>query len=436
MSITSRTAIRFDQVSKKFMLQKERPRSFQELVLGLLRRRNEPRIHADSQEEFWALKGVSFTVERGESVGLIGPNGAGKSTALKLVARVLEPSSGRVTVNGQVAALLELGAGFHPDLTGRENIYLNGAVLGFDYKGMQRRFDAIVAFSELEPFIDVPVKHYSSGMYMRLAFAVAINVAPEILLVDEILAVGDRAFQRKCLDRIYEMRREGVTILMVSHDLDATVRLCSRAIWLEDGSVQLDGDSRQVADRYLQWVNEKDRMRLDRQQAQRQEEAEDEEGEGAKQPSAPVRAGSGEIRITDVEFLNGSGEAATVFRTGDPLTMRLHYRAEEPIERPVFGIGLYRDDDLHVSGPNTHTDGLTIPLVDGEGYLDYVVDSLPLMEGHYELTVAVYDETISHQFDGLYRAFTFTVQPRTPWDTLGVVRLPARWSLPEEDGDR
>ena len=231
MSITSQMAIRFDRVSKKFILHKERPRSFQELALSLFRRHNDPHSRAhlsgDSQEEFWALKEVSFTVERGESVGLIGPNGAGKSTALKLVARVLEPSSGRVMVNGQVAALLELGAGFHPDLTGRENIYLNGAVLGFDHKGMRRRFDAIVAFSELEPFIDVPIKHYSSGMYMRLAFAVAVNVDPEILLVDEILAVGDSAFQRKCLDRIYDMRQQGVTILMVSHNLDATARLLS-----------------------------------------------------------------------------------------------------------------------------------------------------------------------------------------------------------------
>ncbi|HDD25427.1 MAG TPA: ABC transporter ATP-binding protein [Chloroflexi bacterium] len=430
MSITSQMAIRFDRVSKKFILHKERPRSFQELALSLFRRHNDPHSRAhlsgDSQEEFWALKEVSFTVERGESVGLIGPNGAGKSTALKLVARVLEPSSGRVMVNGQVAALLELGAGFHPDLTGRENIYLNGAVLGFDHKGMRRRFDAIVAFSELEPFIDVPIKHYSSGMYMRLAFAVAVNVDPEILLVDEILAVGDSAFQRKCLDRIYDMRQQGVTILMVSHNLDATARLCNRAVWLEDGLVQLDGDSHQVADRYLQWVNEKDQVRLEKSRSEQASHRDEE----AKTKGARRRSGTGEIRITEVEFLDVHGNAVHTFRTGDSMTVRLHYHAAERVERPVFGIGLYRDDDLHVSGPNTYTDGLTIPMLQGDGYLDYIVDSLLLMKGHYELTVAVYDETISHQFDGLYRAFDFTVQPRTPWDALGVVRLPGRWQLP------
>ncbi|RLC75531.1 MAG: ABC transporter ATP-binding protein, partial [Chloroflexi bacterium] len=199
-------AIRFENVSKKFNLHHERKRSFQELALGLFRRDN------GSREEFWALRDVDFNVEQGETVGLIGPNGAGKSTALKLVSRIIEPTSGRIKVNGRVGALLELGAGFHPDLTGRENIYLNGSILGLGRAEIERKLDDIIAFAELERFIDVPVKHYSSGMYVRLGFSVAVHTDPEVLLVDEVLAVGDAAFQRKCLERIDRMRSEGVTV--------------------------------------------------------------------------------------------------------------------------------------------------------------------------------------------------------------------------------
>jgi len=403
------SVICFENVYKQFTLYRERPRSFQELFLFWRRyRRHKP-------EKFAVLQNLNFQVTPGETVGIIGANGAGKSTILKLVARIIQPTRGKVTVNGRVAALLELGAGFHPDLTGRENVYLNGAVLGFSRKEMRRCFDEIVDFSELESFIDVPVKHYSSGMYMRLAFAVAIHLDPEILLVDEILAVGDSAFQRKCVDRIYEMRQQGVTILMVSHSLEAVTRLCNRVVWLEEGQIQADGPAREVVQAYLNLVNRKDQERLAREQST--ETLEDETD----------RLGSGEIRVTHVEFLDAQGIPTGVFRTGDRLTIRLHYQAAEPIERPVFGIALYRDDDLHVTGPNTKTGNLTIAVANGAGHIDYMVDELPLMAGRYELTCSVYDETISHQFDHLHRACGFSVQPRTVWDELGVVHLPARW---------
>jgi ABC-type polysaccharide/polyol phosphate transport system ATPase subunit len=410
----SRTAIRFDCVSKKFPLERERPRSIQEAFLSLRRRRRRQR------EMFWVLRDVDFEIAHGETVAIIGPNGAGKSTVLKLVARILEPTSGSISVNGQVAALLELGAGFHPDLTGRENVFLNGAVLGISRKEMHSRFDEIVDFSELEPFIDIPVKHYSSGMYMRLAFAVAVTIDPEILLVDEILAVGDSAFQRKCMDRIYDLRREGVTILMVSHSLDAVTRICSRAIWLEKAVIVGDGSAWEISRDYLERVNARDQERLHQ--------------ESAKRSAAAVRnrRGSGEIRITEIECLDGQGNATTVLRTGDPLTVRLHYRADEIIERPVFGVALYRDDDLHVSGPNSRMGNLTIPTVRGTGYVDYVIEHLPLMAGHYDLAASIYDETITHQYDFVRLALSFTVQPRTSWDTLGVVHLPARWVASSE----
>ena len=238
-------AVRFDQISKLFTLHHERPRSLQELFLSLTRFQRRTR-----REKYWVLNDISFEIEQGEMVGIIGPNGAGKSTILKLISRIIEPTSGRLEVNGRLGALLELGAGFHPDLTGRENVYLNGAFLGFTKADMDRIFDSIVAFSEMEQFIDIPVKHYSSGMYMRLGFSIAIHLQPELLLVDEVLAVGDRSFQLRCLDRVQQMKRQGVTIMLVSHDLTQIRKLYDRAIWIDDGQVQAEGPVEPVLSQY------------------------------------------------------------------------------------------------------------------------------------------------------------------------------------------
>ena len=258
--------IKFSHVSKRFILHHERPRSFQEMVVNLFGLRNPSRrgvaMPRPAKEEFWALRDVNFSIYAGEAVGIIGENGSGKSTSLKLVSKILEPTSGSVSVRGKVSALLELGTGFHPDLTGRENIFLNGSLLGISRKEMTKRYGNIVDFSELSEFIDTPIKHYSSGMVMRLAFGVAINVDPDILLTDEVLAVGDEAFQRKCLDYVAELRRGGVTIVFVSHALDAVRSLCKRAIWLDHGRVVADGPSGEVIDRYLTYENERNAQRL------------------------------------------------------------------------------------------------------------------------------------------------------------------------------
>jgi lipopolysaccharide transport system ATP-binding protein len=238
-------AISFDDVSKRFVLRHERAYTVLESMIGLVkptRRRT---------EEFWALRDVSFEIVAGETFGIIGPNGAGKSTVLKLMARILEPTSGEVTVRGRISPLLELGAGFHPELTGRENVYLNAALFGVSQAEAQDRYDQIVEFSELRDFIDAPLKHYSSGMYMRLGFAVAANIIPDVLLVDEVLAVGDEAFQKKCLSKIEEFRREGRTIVFVSHDLPTVRRICHQALWLDRGQVRATGPSEQVVDDYL-----------------------------------------------------------------------------------------------------------------------------------------------------------------------------------------
>lgn len=238
-------------VSKRFVLQHQRARSFQETLVNWFRRDN-----ASSNEVFWALRDVSFGIEPGETFGLIGPNGSGKSTVLKVISRVLEPDSGAVRVNGKISALIELGAGFHPDLSGRENIYLLASILGIRRRDIARRFSDIVEFAELERFIDTPVKHYSSGMYMRLGFSMAVHVDPDILIIDEVLAVGDAHFQDKCIGVLERFRREGRTLLLVSHDLDLMQRFCTRAVFLQNGQVQSYGRVGEVVRSYLHTVGE------------------------------------------------------------------------------------------------------------------------------------------------------------------------------------
>lgn len=275
-------AIKFENVSKRFILHHAKPRSFQELVIGALWR-------SWSREELWALKDVSFAVERGEMLGIIGPNGSGKSTVLKLISRILEPTSGRITVDGKVSALIELGAGFHPDLTGRENVYLNGSILGLSQAEVDARFKEIVSFAELERFIDMPLKIYSSGMYMRLGFAIAINVEPDILLIDEVLAVGDESFQRKCLAKIEEFKKQGKTMVFVSHALETVRKLCDQAIWLEEGEIRSIGNPDKVIYNYLDDLRRKEGGSLDEKHRHLRYELEEQRrwdsGEGKRLPA-------------------------------------------------------------------------------------------------------------------------------------------------------
>jgi len=406
--------IQFDRVSKKFTLHRERPRSFQELAVNLFRRNN------DSHEEFWALQDVSFTVEQGETLGLIGPNGAGKSTALKLISRIIEPTSGQIEVNGRVGALLELGAGFHPDLTGRENIYLNGSILGLSRAQIRRKLDEIIAFAELERFIDVPVKHYSSGMYVRLGFSVAVHTDPEILLVDEVLAVGDQNFAHKCLERIMEMQRQGITICFVSHGLGEVRRLCSRAVWLDDGMVQAAGDVEDTITAYLRHAAAEEEARITPPPPEPEEVEEVE-------PEIKQRWGTGDVEILAVSFLDADGRERHVFRVGEPWVARLHYRAHGRIENPVFGLAIHRNDGLHVCGPNTHFAGLDIPFIEGEGDVSYRVDHLPLMEGTYLVSVAAHNQADTTMYDYHDRLYTFKVRQVGRGERYGLVGMGGEW---------
>jgi len=396
--------IRLEHVTKRFVIHHNRPRSFQELVVNWFGR--------DSRrEELVALDDVSFQVWAGETVGIIGPNGAGKSTVLKLISRIIEPTSGRIEVRGRVGSLLELGAGFHPDLTGRENVYLNGSLLGFSRQKMDQQYEHIVRFAELERFMDMPVKHYSSGMYMRLGFSIAIHVDPDILLVDEVLAVGDQAFQLRCLDKINELRNRGVTILFVSHDLEAVRNLCDHALWLEGGRIRARGPTEQVIDLYRERVMAGEEARLAVQQGQ----------------NAGDRWGSGEVEITGVRFLDGAGQERHVFRTGEPLIACIHYIAHRRIKRPVFGVAIYRNDGLHVNGPNTRFAGFPIEAIEGVGEIRYIVEALPLLEGTYQFSATCYDETCVHPYDHHHRMYTFRVQRGQIQEEFGTFYIPSRW---------
>ena len=361
------TVVRIEDVSKRFVIRKEK--SLKERLVNLGR----SNLHKD---DFWALSHVSAEITSGTTVGLVGPNGSGKSTLLKTIGGILQPTSGSVSLRGRLAALLELGAGFHPDLTGRENVYLNAAILGISRAQTDRYFDAIVDFSGIEPFIDTQVKFYSSGMYVRLAFAVAVHVDPDILLVDEVLAVGDEPFQRKCLDRIRAFQHEGRTIVLVTHSLETVAEMCDRAIVLEHGRVLADGDPVEAL-RALRTEFE----------ATRQSEIDREQGLGAQADAgAPVR-------IESVETLDADGAPLTVIRPGDDVLLRLTARSERPVPRPVLGIGVETALGLSVYGTNTKMLGQSMATLDGRRSYTFRLRGLHLAEGTYTIHGAIAHES-------------------------------------------
>jgi ABC-2 type transport system ATP-binding protein len=330
------------------------------------------------------------------------------------MARILRPDSGRITTDGKISALLELGAGFHPELSGRENVYLNGSILGLSTKELDRRFDDIVEFAGLSRFIDSAVKNYSSGMYVRLGFSVAIHVDPDILLVDEVLAVGDEQFQTRCAEKFAELRSDGKTIVLVSHSLGSIRSMCEQVVWLEHGRIHEMGDAGDVVDSYVSKMHEG---------------RDETSGRGA-------RWGSHEAEIDSIELLDRSGVPTANVRTGDAVTIRLHYRAHEPIPRPVFGIGIHTLEGVHVTGPNTREAGLVPEKISGPGHVDLHVDPLLLLPGTYDVSAALVDHAALHFYDFHQRAYRFDVGPGTPHETFGgVVSLNGKWAVePEEDG--
>jgi ABC-type polysaccharide/polyol phosphate transport system ATPase subunit len=395
-------------------------------------------------ETFTALDGVSFDVPRGATFGVIGENGSGKSTLLKLVAGISKPSRGSLAVDGRVSALIELGAGFHPEISGRENVIINGIMLGLSRREVEARFEEIVAFAELEDFIDAPVKTYSSGMYMRLGFAVAIHVEPDVLLIDEVLAVGDEAFTRKCLDKISEFHRRGKTIVFVTHTLGLVAKMCDDVLWLRHGRIADRGDPQRVVDAYLSYVAGGENARLKAQQAATQA-ALPETTEEAAPPSEgyrPGRWGNREVEITRVQLLDDRGQERRVFTPGETLTLALSVKAERPVEDFVFGLGLFSADGTHLYGTNTDIEEFKSRRFLGEGEVRLRLEDLRLVEGTYLVDVAAHKKD-GTPYDYLRGLTTFRLKsrlkdvglyrPRHRWDFEGSIVMEAPEPRPELD---
>ncbi len=368
----SEVVIQVENVSKRYVPRRQTLRdSINELLVRVARRE-----HAgDRHSGFWAVRDLSFTVRKGETLGIIGSNGAGKSTVLKMIAGITAPTSGRITVKGRVGTLIELGAGFNPDLTGRENVYLNGAVLGLTRREIEERYERIAAFSGLGEFLEVPVKYYSSGMYAKLGFAIAVHVEADILLTDEILAVGDAAFQRQCLQKFQELKA-ATTIVLVSHDLAMVEKICMRALWIKGGRLECDGEPKKVIDVYLESVLQ------DRSRGRRAERL------LGSDPQAK-RWGSGEIEIVEVTTCNGQGQARTVFRTFDEFVVRLRYRVNGPFHEPGFCVNICTEEEAFIHGTNTFIREVPVTVAAAEGTIEVRYPRLPLLTGVYWLTVGV-----------------------------------------------
>ena len=388
-------------------------------------------------DTFDALKGVTFDVAKGRTFGIVGRNGSGKSTMLKLIAGIGRPTDGAVNVQGRVSALIELGAGFHPEISGRENVFINGMMLGLTKRDIASRFNDIVAFAELEDFIDEPVKTYSSGMYLRLGFAVAIHVDPDVLLVDEVLAVGDEAFTHKCLDRFADLRRRGRTVLLVTHSLDLVTRFCDEALWLDGGLVRVQGDPRRVVDAYLLDVARSEDEALGRAEVAPPSPSSVPDPEpripdpGTDQPPDMFKAvegrwGSREVEIREVEIVGSHGKPAHVLRSGEAMEVRLRVHASRPVTDLVFGVGIFNAEGVCCYGTNTHIDGAAHGELDGDGEARFVVDRLDLVDGTYKLDVAVHREN-GAPYD--YHRLLHTIRVTSRLKEAGVFRPPHRWTF-------
>ena len=405
-----------DGVSKTFKLYSERRSSLKERVV----KRGGARF-----EEFYALRDVSLEIEQGTTFGLIGHNGSGKSTLLKLMAGIHRPSAGSISHSGRVSALLELGAGFHPELSGRDNIYLNGSILGIGKKQIDEAVDRIIDFSGLEEFVDTPVKVYSSGMYVRLGFSIAVNLDPEILIMDEIIAVGDEEFQRRCFDHLYKLRQKGVTIVFVSHSLGLVQSLCDRVAWLDHGRLRMEGPAAEVTQAYLREVNAHEAEATSA--AAGVTTAVDDEGASSERSEESRRPGTHEVVIEKVELLDEQGRAVDRQVAGRPLRAVVHYDARETVQDPVFGIGIYTENDVYVTGDHMRVHGRRLGPVNGRGRVEYLLDPSPLNPGGYRLSFAVTDWSLAHQYDLWDRAVELQVRESGEREHHGLVTLSGAW---------
>jgi ABC-2 type transport system ATP-binding protein len=453
-------AIQVSHVKKKFKSYADKATSLKERFL---------RPSSRKHEEIWVLNGISMQIKKGEAVGIIGKNGCGKSTLLKLLTKILQPNEGQIEIDGRVSSLIELGAGFHPDMTGRENIYTNASIFGIKHKEVDRRLEDIIRFSELEEFIDQPVRTYSSGMYMRLAFAVAINVDADILLIDEILAVGDSAFQKKCFEKLKEIKENGTTIVIVSHSMDQMYRICDRLIWIENGLIKDEGAPRLIGKEYLDEMEGKRLIRVNFENQQikegietklseahvnltkeenqqnsnvsqqeilslKEQKREIEQNESLRELTKYYRPGArrknnGAIKFTKVIFRDNRGNETNQLLTNQEYTLELHYVSEEPIENIRFVIGITRDDGIYCYGTylNIHE------TLKCQGVTELRFQNT-ILKGNYVLDLWI--ETFeSNPLDAIYSLMTIEVD--TPnYHERGFFSMSHKWIMKNSTEER
>lgn len=419
--MSSSFAIGLENVSKNYRLWGRRSQ-FATLKSALLKRD----LQVAPAATVAALKGVSFVVDHGEAFGIIGRNGSGKSTLLKVISGILKPTGGVVRVNGRVAALIELGAGFHPEITGRENIVINGIMLGLSRREIEKRFDSIVEFSGIADFIDQPVKTYSSGMYVRLGFAVAVHVDPEILLIDEVLAVGDEEFSQKCVAKIQEMKYRGVTLLFVTHQLDQVRNLCDRALWLDRGAVEAIGDPARIVDAYLQSVSGPVSVGAGVPARPAAGEAPAATQLAPKESTEEERWGSGEVILKRVALTDDKGHELVALGAGNSVAVEIDVEVRVPQDDFVFGVGIYHADGTCVYGTNTDLEGLMPQRLEGSGRVRMLMPSLELVAGTYRIDAAVHTRN-GRAFDYRRGALRFVVGARV--HDIGVYRPKHSWKF-------
>ncbi len=397
------TLVTVDGVGKKFCRSLKRSLWYglQDLGSELAGRGDRPRELRKG--EFWAVKDVSFRLHRGETLGLIGHNGAGKTTLLRMLTGLIKPDAGRIEVVGRLQALIALGAGFNPLLTGRENIYVNASILGIPKQQIDRIFDRIVDFAGVEEFIDMPVQSYSSGMAVRLGFSIAAHLDPDILLVDEVLSVGDLAFRTKCQVRINEMKERGVAIILVSHNLHTISHVCTRGVAIDRGRVLFDGDTETAIDVYRESLIARN----------------------GKAAAEGLRGGTGEIRIARVEVLGRDGTPTPVLGVGDFVTLRLHYHAHQPVVDPVFNLAVHVLNGNQVTGVRTDVDGLRLGRLEGEGYVDVEIPHLNLLPNVYTVDAVAFHADGVTFYDRLNAAASLKIRGGLPIN--GTVYLPHEW---------
>jgi ABC-2 type transport system ATP-binding protein len=431
--------IEVKEVKKKFKVYFDKGSSLKEKIIFKERNKYEDR---------WVLKGISFEVKKGEAIGLIGKNGCGKSTTLKLLTRIMYPNEGNIEINGRVSSLLELGAGFHPDMSGRENIYTNASIFGLNRKEIDARMDNIVKFSELEEFLDNPVRTYSSGMYMRLAFSIAINVDADVLLIDEILAVGDISFQTKCFEKMKEIKSQGTTIVIVSHSMGQIEQICDRAIWIEDGLIKEDGIPKFVGEHYLALMEGK---RLEKKEEEYQknlvklkqenheilhhdQKCEERQIISKIESDLPtfcgpraVRSGSKEVEFTGVQMLNRYGMETMIFNTGEEIVIKMQYKCHTKDLQTNFTIGITRDDGLYCYGSSVLLDSNEVCIAKKEGEVKIIIEYNRLLPGKYFLDIGAQAKDYL-PFDTICSIMEFQVTAPVI-NEFGILSIEHRWEV-------